>query len=138
MSPTIAALVEKLDGERCRIAQAMGVEIPTAVQWLKLTYGAEGSSLFEAVQNNQAYVGIKAPQLKGVADKLGLRYVVEDVPTGLVPVSELGRKLGIPTPNIDLLIRVADMVYDRDFRSEGRTLQRLGLAELSTEQLKAL
>lgn len=138
MSPTIAALVEKLDGERCRIAQAMGVEIPTAVEWLKLTYGAEGSGLFEAVQNNQAYVGIKAPQLKGVADKLGLRYVVEDVPTGLVPVSELGRKLGIPTPNIDLLIQVADMVYDRDFRSEGRTLQRLGLAELSTEQLKAL
>lgn len=138
MSPTLAALVEKLDGERCQIAQAMGVEIPNAVQWLKLTYGAEGNSLYEAVQNNPAYVGIKAPQLKSVEDKLGLRYVVEDVPTGLVPVSELGAKLGIATPNIDLMIRVAEMVYDRDFRADGRTLQRLGLAGLSNEQLKAL
>jgi opine dehydrogenase len=138
MSPTVANIVEKLDVERCRVAAAMGVDIPTAVQWLKITYGAEGANLHEAVQNNSAYKGIQAPQLNGVDAKRGLRYVVEDVPTGLVPVSELGNKLGVPTPTIDLIIDVANTIYDRDFRAAGRTLERLGLADLSVEQLKAL
>ena len=138
MSPTVAALVEELDGERCQIAQAMGVAIPNVVEWLKVTYAAEGADLFEAIQNNTAYKGIRAPQLKDVEAKLGLRYVVEDVPTGLVPVADIGKKLGIATPTIDLVIDLADRVYHRDFRAEGRTLERLGLTDLNVDQLKAV
>ncbi len=138
MSPTIAAMVEKLDAERCAVAEAMGVTIPNVIQWLEITYGAQGSNLFEAIQNNDSYTGIVAPQLDGVDAKRNLRYVVEDVPTGLVPVSELGRRIGVATPHIDLIISLADKVYERDFRREGRNLERLGLAELSVEELQGL
>ena len=138
MTPTVAAMVEKLDRERCQIAAAMGVEIPTAIQWLKTTYGSEGTDLHQAVINNSAYVGITAPQLSGINAKLNLRYVIEDVPTGLVPVADLGKKLGIATPNIDLIIDLANAIYERDFRAQGRTLERLGLEDLDVEQLKAL
>jgi len=138
MTPTVAALVEELDRERCKIAAAMDVEIPTAVEWLKITYGSEGADLYQAVQNNSSYEGITAPKLNGIDAKRNLRYVVEDVPTGLVPVAELGKKLGIATPNIDLIIDLANAIYQRDFRAEGRTLERLGLAELNIDQLKAL
>ncbi len=138
MTPSVAAMVEKLDRERCQIAAAMGVEIPTAVQWLKITYGSAGTDLYQAIQNNSSYEGITAPKLNGIDAKRNLRYVVEDVPTGLVPVADLGKKLGIATPNIDLIINLANAIYERDFRAQGRTLQRLGLAELDVDQLRAL
>lgn len=138
MSPTIAAQVEKLDAERIQVAEAMGVQIPTVTEWLRITYGAEGTDLFHAIQNNASYKGISAPKLNGPEAKLGLRYIIEDVPTGLVPVSELGRRLGVPTPTIDLMISLAGVIYERDFRAEGRTLERLGLAGMDVEQLRAL
>ena len=138
MTPTVAAQVEKIDSERCAVAKALGVQLPTVTQWLEVTYGACGNDLYEAVQNNKAYVGITAPKLSGVEAKQSLRYVAEDVPTGLVPVSDLGRRLGVPTPEIDLVISLASSVYGRDFRSAGRTLDRLGLSNLTAEQLKSL
>jgi len=56
-----------------------------------------------------------------------MRYLTEDVPTGLVPLSELGRALGILTPHIDNLIDLASEELNIDFRINGRTLDRLGL-----------
>ncbi|MFC1746606.1 NAD/NADP octopine/nopaline dehydrogenase family protein, partial [Candidatus Riflebacteria bacterium] len=34
MSPSIAFIVEKLDEERLRVAEAIGIKLPTAVEWL--------------------------------------------------------------------------------------------------------
>ena len=64
----------------------MGVTVPTVVEWLESSYGAVGQNLYGALQNNQSYRGIKAPKLIGLEAKKSLRYVIEDVPTGLVPV----------------------------------------------------
>lgn len=138
MTPSIAFLVEKLDAERCAVAEAMGIRIPTAVEWLRNSYGAVGSSLYEAVKSNRSYVGITAPQLDDIEAKKGLRYVIEDVPSGLVPISELGKKFGVLTPSTDLVIDLANTLYEADFRSSGRTLDRLGLADMSAEEIRNL
>lgn len=138
MTPTVAAQVEKIDAERCAVAAALGIDIPDVKQWLDITYGARGQNLYEAIQNNKAYVGITAPKLQGLDAKQSLRYVIEDVPTGLVPVSELGRKLGIATPEIDLKINFASSIYGCDFREQGRNLRRLGLADVNVDDLKLL
>ncbi len=137
-SPSVAAAVEQLDRERLAVARAMGLELPNVVAWLAENYGSSGESLYEALQSTEAYRGIQAPQLAGVDAKRGLRYVVEDVPTGLVPTSELGRVFGVPTPGIDTIIRLAALMYGRDFRAEGRNLRRLGLESASAETLLAL
>ena len=138
MSPSIARLVEQLDEERCQVARAMGIAIPSAVEWLTNAYGAQGSTLYEAIQANEAYRGIQAPRLQGIEAKRELRYVVEDVPTGLVPTAALGSVLGVATPTMDLVIDVANQVYARDFRQEGRTLGRLGLEGRSAAELREL
>ncbi len=138
MSPTVAFLVEQLDAERCAVARAMGVTIPTALEWLKASYGTTGNTLHEAIQNNRFYAGIKAPQLKRIDAKKGLRYVVEDVPSGLVPVSQLGSVFGVPTPVMNLVIDLADTLFERNFRESGRNLDRLGLAGKSREEILRL
>lgn len=137
-SPTIAELVERLDRERLAVAQALGITLPGVIEWLEESYGATGSNLYHALQNNTKYEGIRAPLLQSIAAKQQLRYVVEDVPMGLVPVSELGHKLGVETPAMNTIIDLANLLYETDFRANGRNLAQLGLADLSAAEIKAL
>jgi opine dehydrogenase len=47
---------------------------------------------------------------------------------GLIPMSEIGRAVGVPTPAIDAVIRVAGIMAGSDFKNSARTLERMGLA----------
>ncbi len=137
-SPSVAYLVERLDAERLKVAEAIGVKPATAVEWLENNYGAVGKNLYEALQNNNSYRGIKAPMLADIEAKKSLRYVVEDVPSGLVPVSELGKKFGVETPAIDTIINLADTMFDADFRAGGRNLDQLGLRDMTPDEIRKL
>lgn len=64
------------------------------------------------------------------------RYVEEDVGCGLALWSSLGRWLGVSTPLADALLLLASTVNDTDYARKGRTLERLGLAGLSVDELK--
>ncbi len=137
-SPSSAYTVEKLDAERLKVAEAVGVKLPTAVEWLESNYNAVGENLYEALQNNDSYRGIRAPLLTDIESKKGLRYVIEDVPSGLVPVSELGKKFGVETPTIDTIINLANTMFDADFRASGRNLDQLGLKNMTPDEIRNL
>jgi len=131
-SPHVCKVLEEVDRERIRVARSLDVKVTTLKEWLKVTYGVEGKSLFEALQNNTAYKGIKAPST------LKHRYIFEDVPTGLVPISSLGSMLGVSTPTIDALINLASVMFGINFWEQGRTVEKLGLAGLTIEEIKKL
>jgi opine dehydrogenase len=63
------------------------------------------------------------------------RYITEDLPYGLVPVAELGDAAGVETPLIDAIVTLGSAVCGRDFRSEGRGIERLGLAGLAPDEI---
>lgn len=132
ITPSVAALLEQLDAERVAVARAMGVGALSAKEWLTDVYGVEAPTLYEAIQSTPAYNGVGAPPT------LETRYIWEDVPTGLVPLSSLGDLLGVPTPTIDMVIDLANRVCGFDFRKNGRTLERLGLLGWSPEEIKRL
>ncbi len=69
---------------------------------------------------------------------LDYRFFTEDVPYGLVPLSELGRLAGVATPAIDAMIEICSALMDRDFRSQGLTLERVGLANTTSDALQLL
>lgn len=131
MSQSVVKFVEKLDEERMNVARGFSVEIRSIKEWLKNSYGVKvsGDSVYELIQSNPAYRGVAA------AKTLNVRYVTEDVPTGLVPISELGKIVGVPTPNIDAVITVLSAVYGRDFRKEGRNLENLGIEGMDKERV---
>lgn len=138
ISPSISEFIEQIDGERLAVASALGVTLPTAVKWLERSYGAKGARLYEALQNNRYYKGVSAPLFASPRDKETCRYIIEDVPTGLVPVSELGKKTGVKTPAIDTLIQLANLMFQANFRESGRNLIQLGIDDLSLEEIKKL
>lgn len=129
ISQSVSGFLEQLDAERVAVARALGVGALSAQEWLMEAYGSSGDSLFEAIQQTQAYWGV------GAVDTLDHRYIWEDVPTGLVPISELGRACEVPTPLTDTIITLASAMCRRDFRRTGRTLRHLGLEGLSPAQI---
>jgi len=114
ISPLVAGILEKMDLERVAVANAFGVAVPSARQWLAECYGSRGNSLYEQIQNTEAYQTVLAPT------DMYTRYVFEDVPTGCVPISCAGKVAGVNTEIIDSLISWASILYNRDFRAEGR------------------
>lgn len=127
-----ARVLEEMDAERIAVAEALGFSATRARDWLYLAYDATGPTLYDAIHNNVGYKGISAPT------SLQTRYLWEDVPMSLVPMSSLGELLGVPTPTIDHIIDLASLIDQTDYRATGRTADRLGLAGLSVREIQQL
>jgi len=133
VTQSVARILEAVDQERVNVAEALECDnIYSAIDWLSMAYNVVEDSLFDAIHSNPGYVGIMAPRTTNV------RYITEDVPMSLVPISEVGKKTGVETPVIDSLIHIADSIFYKDFRNMGRNLARMGMADLSTGQVRKL
>ena len=130
ITPSIAKLLERMDVERLAVASALGVRSVSAREWLYLSYDSPGRDLHEAIGNTSGYVGIKAPT------SITHRYVTEDIPMSLVPLSSLGAMLGVATPVIDIIIEFGSILHGTDYRAQGRTVESLGLSGLSVKQIR--
>ncbi|MBU0704882.1 MAG: NAD/NADP octopine/nopaline dehydrogenase family protein [Chloroflexi bacterium] len=124
-----AHVLEVLDRERVTIAAALGVRARPALRWLKDAYSAEGDTLYEAIQANPGYQGIKAPR------NLRHRYIFEDVPFSLVPLASLGDQFGVDAWAIDAMIQLACVIHGTNYYERGRTAEDMGLAGLRVSEV---
>ena len=99
------------------------------MEWLKLAYDTTGEDLNEAIHNQPGYYGIKAPPT------LNHRYIFEDVPMSLVPIASLGQRYGVSVPGMDAIIRLACIIHRTDYWRRGRTIDKLGINNLSVSEL---
>ncbi len=130
MSSHIASFIEKIDAIRLEIGRAYGIELIGVSDWIDYAYpGTQGTTLCEKMKNNPAYYEILAPS------KLVCRQLTEDVPTGLLPMAELGRAANVDVSLYDSLITLVSNLLDIDFRKTGRTLERLGLSGLNSKEI---
>ncbi|MGE0736776.1 MAG: NAD/NADP octopine/nopaline dehydrogenase family protein [Alphaproteobacteria bacterium] len=136
VTPAVGRVIERLDEERIAVGRALGVNLPPTVDMFHsagLTSEAarQSGSISRACVESEPNKTIKAPPA------LRHRYVDEDVAFGLVPMSELGRLCGVPTPVIDCLIELGAAANGIDYRTNGLTLVRLGLAGADVARVRA-
>jgi opine dehydrogenase len=129
VTPSVARVLEALDRERVTVASSLGIRGRTALEWLKLAYDTSGEDLHEAIHNQPGYYGIKAPPT------LNHRYIFEDVPMSLVPIAALGERYGVSVRGMDSIIRLACVMHRTDYWRRGRTLDKLGINNLSVGEL---
>ncbi|MEJ2294993.1 MAG: NAD/NADP octopine/nopaline dehydrogenase family protein, partial [Candidatus Lokiarchaeota archaeon] len=127
-------VLENLQMEINQIMSKLNLKQFNFNRWAKRSYGVNGKNIYEAIQKIIAYKDISAPKY------LITRYLTEDVPTGLVPISSLAEFLGIKTPIIDSVINLSSLLCGMDFKKTGRTITTLALKEyikrsLVTEEL---
>ena len=116
ITPTIARFLERLDQERVHVSETLGYQVESAKEWMMRTYHVSGGSLYECIQNNDAYKEIDAPTT------LHHRYIFEDVSYGLVPLEAIGNKLGLDMKNTTLIVDLACRLLEEDYREKGYQL----------------
>jgi opine dehydrogenase len=121
VTPSIGKFVEKLDQERLELCKTLGVSLPSIKEWYQLAYGVDAPTLSETVRMNPAYAEISGQK------ELRTRYLLEDLPTGLVPMVELGQMLGLAMSRMKLVIELGQQLLEENFYTNGRTLKNLGL-----------
>lgn len=130
ISESVGNLIERMDEERINIARKFSLDSATLLEWLTEVYDAKGSTLCECLKSIDTYDGVTC------ATNLNHRYIHEDIPTGLVPISDFGRLAGIKTPAIDSIISMASQVCQQDFCSIGRSVESLGLSGMGIDELR--
>src|SRR5437762_2061376 len=135
VTPSVACLYRAINAERVAIAAAFGAAVPTLEDWFEQVYGVRGADLSETCRlltsnSDGPY------QATGTPNSWTHKYIAEDVPVGLMPISALGRAAGAPTPAIDAVIRLASILADTNFVAIARTLDRMGLAGMDAAQIR--
>ena len=133
-TPSIGKLMEGIDRERLAVGKALGIELAPAAEWFRRAYPVEGERLHELLSKNPVYAshGADAPKT------MRHRYVTEDVPNLLVPLVELGRLAGVPTPLAGAVVTLLSEIAGEDFAKAGRNLEKLGLAGMTPAQVLEL
>lgn len=132
MTPVIARVVEAIDSERMAVGDVFRTKMRSMYEQDKEWYGyqgAVGKNIYETTVNNSIYQWSKAP------DSFQHRYLTEDIPYGLDAIEDMGKKAGVPTPITTSMINIAQVLVGRDLREERRSLEKLGLAQKSVDEI---
>lgn len=130
-TPSQAALVETMDKERCAIANAFGIDLPTIVEEYHVQYNSKGDTIFEVLTTCEGYHGIMGPK------SMNVRYLFEDIPYSLEPICAMADIAGVPAPTCHAVIGMARAIMG-DKLDEGRTAKNLGIDGMTKEQFETL
>lgn len=116
--------IEKVDAERCAVIKALGVSPIPVLDILNGFWPEKKATLYSALKENKSYRVSLGPKT------INHRYLNEDLPYGLVPISRLGKKTGVETPYLDALIRTLGYYLQRDYFSEGPDVESIDFSRL--------
>ena len=136
ITPAIGRTIEALDRERVQGLIKLGL---SDISFLDIFYRSgyttkeawASGSVYRAFQESEVNKSRRAPQ------DLDHRYLMEDCPYGILPMSEVCHWIGVPTPVMDALITLSSVATGIDFRKEGLTLDKMGLTGLDLKDMDA-
>ncbi len=117
MTATVGRFIEALDAERLALATALGKPLGTVFDHYRNSFGLEGNSVAE----------MSARQVEQGADVAGpktieSRYILEDVPFGLVPLIYLADMAGVDMPLHRSGVAILNACYGQDFTADNDLL----------------
>jgi opine dehydrogenase len=127
--PAVRAVTDRLDAERIAVRQALGFSAPhyplkdhyTSDRWM---YGDAHKKL------------VQSGDWREPVPLREHRYMTEDVVFGLAFLASVARWAKVPAPVAEGLLAIASAILNKDLSRGERTLEALGLAALSKEELK--
>ena len=132
--PSVRRVTDTLDAERISIRDALGYRPPHFPL----------ADHYDDARDEWMYGNTSHEKLTDSGDwreDIGLtthRYMLEDVALGLAFLVSVGEWAGTETPVARGLLALGSAVVGKDLRATGRTLQNLGLAYLSRDEMHDL
>lgn len=124
VTPAIGKYLEAMDAERVMIAKAFGKVVRTIFDHNRLSHNITGGSVAE----------MSATMVERGSDPLGptdlnTRYILEDVPFGIVPTLHLAKLAGVSAPLHQSGLEIISACYGRDFAADNDLLPEIGAFE---------
>lgn len=120
VTQAVGRVGEALDQERIAVGRTMGVELPPVAEVLNQYYGPVTDQrpvdLLTILTTLEAFVIVSAPV------SLHHRFLLEDLPYGLVPMEGLARLCNLHVPVTTAMIELGCTLTGRTLRSDGRDL----------------
>lgn len=137
MTGSVCRVMEMMDAERLAVGKAWGYDLISEYEDAVSNYNLDRtkhSNLHEIFADHPVYGnhGADSPT------SMTFRYLSEDVPFLLLPLSEMAMMANIPVPTVDSVIQLAQVINDTDYRKNGRGFDVLGMKGLSYEEIKKI
>jgi opine dehydrogenase len=131
ITPSVAKVVQQIDNERMDICEAFGYKrIDIKDRLYLMGYCPLEDDLYKTYQGStDVFLPIEGP------NDLNGRYLTEDAPCSLVAMAAFADAVGVKTPLMDSVICLASALKSEDYWTTGRTLEKMGLAGMSKEQI---
>ena len=133
-TPAVGKVIEALDKERMAILKTLGLSSTSFLEYfyqigMTTKDAYESGSYYRVTKESPPNAKIKAP------DSLKHRFLEEDIRCGLVPMAALGDLYKVDTPLMDVLITLSNLINEKNYWEEGLNLKKLGLANMSPNQV---
>ncbi|GAB3524409.1 NAD/NADP octopine/nopaline dehydrogenase family protein [Photobacterium alginatilyticum] len=122
-----AAVMEQ---ERLAIGKALGISLLPELEAMNALYAMDCESVYEVNRTSETH-----GKLNSAPNSANNRYITEDAAYLLVPCYELGQLAGVDTPLITSCLHIDNAYNDTDYFTSGRTLKKMGLANLSPQEI---
>jgi opine dehydrogenase len=137
ITPSVGRIIDALDAERMAVAAAFGCQLDRLPEYFfQIGYtdesGRAGGTAYSTFHHSEPNRWIKAPA------SIDHRFFNEDIPYGLVPLTELARLAGVPMPTAEAVIALASVATGKRYRETGLTLERMGIAGLDVARVRSL
>lgn len=122
-------LCEAFDEERRSISKKLGINmVESSIEMEEREYGYKGKTLSEAYR--------KSPHAERYSSREAMERVLnEDICYSFIPLIQLGKLLGVPTPATESMVKVVSIMLNEDYCKRGITLEDLGLTNLTKEEI---
>ena len=133
-TPSVVKLILSHDAERIKLRNAIGYSSHhyPFIDHYKPTDKAEW------MYGKKAHTNLVESEKWRESLSLEHRYILEDVKCNLALVASIGDLCGVETPIADSLLTLIGTICGENFTKTGRTLESLGVGDLSLEQLKTV
>lgn len=132
ITPSVAKVNQQIDNERMAICEAYGYDkVDIKDRLYQMGYCPLTDDLYKSYQGStEIFLPIEGP------NDLNGRYLTEDAPCSLVAMAELGDAVGVSTPLMDSVVHLASSLKSENYWKTGRTLEKMGLAGKSLDEIK--
>jgi opine dehydrogenase len=123
LTPSVIKIIEAFHQERAALFKALGYEDRAKPESIKKAAEPDAHPELDLLITASGPTNMRH------------RYVDENARVGVSLIISLGEMLGIPTPLASAMVNLASTINDFDYLKYGRTLENLGLSNLTVGQL---
>ncbi|MDG6881944.1 Opine dehydrogenase [Phocoenobacter uteri] len=122
-----------MEDERQAIGRGLGVRLSSELDMMNALYNMDCKTVYEVNRTSTTHGKLNSAPRSSFD-----RYITEDAAYLLVPCYEFAQLLGIEVPIITSCLHIDNAYNNTNYFKTGRTLDKMGLAQLSVEQIMAL